>query len=91
MARLLTFDDIKKHEQKIKAEKAKVAKAKKEIINKENTKIGKLMRKKFGFKSYSDFEQWLDKNFPETKSKNVAKKEDKKSNMSEKNKRISKK
>lgn len=46
MARLLTFDDIKKHEQKIKAEKAKVAKAKKEIINKENTKIGKLMRKK---------------------------------------------
>ena len=49
------------------------------------------MRKKFGFKSYSDFEQWLDKNFPETKSKNVAKKEDKKSNMSEKNKRISKK
>ena len=66
----MTIEDIAKQEEKIKAEKAKLAKAKKQLIAQENEKIGKVMRKKFGFKSYADFEQWLAENSPKRVSKN---------------------
>lgn len=66
----MTIEDIAKQEEKIKAEKAKLAKAKKQLIAQENEKIGKVMRKKFGFKSYADFEQWLAENSPKRVSEN---------------------
>ena len=70
MAKKMTIEDIAKQEEKIKAEKAKLAKAKKQLVAQENEKIGKLMRKKFGFKSYADFEQWLAENSPKKESEN---------------------
>ncbi len=72
MAKKMTIEDIAKQEEKIKAEKAKLAKAKKQLIAQENEKIGKVMRKKFGFKSYADFEQWLAENAPKKESENHA-------------------
>ncbi|HAT4344063.1 TPA: hypothetical protein I9085_003058 [Clostridium perfringens] len=70
MAKKMTIEDIAKQEEKIKAEKAKLAKAKKQLIAQENEKIGKVMRKEFGFKDYSEFEQWLAENSPKRVSKN---------------------
>lgn len=75
----MTIEDIAKQEEKIKAEKAKLAKAKKQLIAQENEKIGKVMRKKFGFKSYADFEQWLAENAPKKESENHAEKVEEKS------------
>lgn len=79
MAKKMTIEDIAKQEEKIKAEKAKLAKAKKQLIAQENEKIGKVMRKKFGFKSYADFEQWLAENAPKKESENHAEKVEEKS------------
>lgn len=84
MAKKMTIEDIRLKEKKLQEKK-------KQLIAQRNEKIGKLMCKEFGFKSYTDFEQWLAENSPKNKSKNVAKKVDKKSNMNEKNKRKLKK
>lgn len=80
MAKKMTIEDIR-------LKKKKLQEKEKKLIAQRNEKIGKLMCKEFGFKSYTDFEQWLAENSPQNKSKNVAKKVDKKSNMSGKNKK----
>ena len=85
MAKKMTIEDIAKQEEKIKAEKAKLAKAKKQLIAQENEKIGKVMRKKFGFKSYADFEQWLAENAPKKESENHAEKVEESEEKSAKN------
>lgn len=59
MVKKLTIEDIKAQEEKLKKEQAKLRQQKRRLIDRENAEMGKTLRKKFGFKSFDDFKNWL--------------------------------
>ncbi|HBL4774073.1 TPA: hypothetical protein LTU51_002742 [Enterococcus faecium] len=54
-----TLAELKKQEERLQKEQAKLRQQKKRLIEKENAEMGKALRKHFGFESFDDFERWL--------------------------------